>query len=35
MSGDDVRKVSEGWGEFKALVAYYLICDERELTGRR
>jgi DNA-3-methyladenine glycosylase II len=35
MSGDDVRKVSEGWGEFKALVAYYLICDERELTRRR
>jgi len=29
MSEEEIRKFTEEWGKFKALIAYYLICDEK------
>ncbi|MDI6734606.1 MAG: DNA-3-methyladenine glycosylase 2 family protein, partial [bacterium] len=29
MSEKDIRKFTEKWGKFKALIIYYLICNER------
>jgi 3-methyladenine DNA glycosylase/8-oxoguanine DNA glycosylase len=29
MQEEEVRKFTERWGRFKALIAYYLICEEK------